>query len=329
LSHVFVVLYRTENFIGGFTLSQSKTNTLYEKSRELHQHFQSLIDEVGNDLWKYCRYLTGSPWDGEDLFQDTVLKAMGGLFTRWHPTNLKSYLYRMATNTWIDHCRREKRNIGSLEEIDEPHENFMDTHDLEEALEKLYHLFTPRQTAVFLLMEVFHFKAEEVASIIKTTPGAVYATTRRMKIKLKNNASEPPKLTNDEDRQKDEVISLYLKAFNQGNLEGMLGLFGDQVHYEASLGFLETSKEEMRNGSLMYGLPGHHAKECLLWGKPVIVVLADSEQGPLVHDIQYHGVENGKIVYQRSYFFRKEFILAAAKELDYKPQLNKAPLNWG
>lgn len=310
-------------------MSQSQTDTLYEQSRELQQQFQSIMDDVGDDLWKYCRFLTGSPWDGEDLFQETMLKAMGGLYTRWHPTNLKSYLYRMATNTWIDHCRREKRNVGSLDELDEPREDFSDTHDLEEALEKLYHLFTPRQTAVFLLMEIFHFKAEEVASIVKTTPGAIYATTNRMKVKLKNDATTLPKQNRESKLQKDEVISAYLKAFNQGNLEGMLALFGDQVHYEASLGFLETTKDEMREGSLMYGLPGHHAKECILWGKPVIVVLADSEQGPLVHDIQYQDVENGKIVYHRSYFFRKEFIIAAAKELDYKPQLNKAPLNWG
>jgi RNA polymerase sigma factor (sigma-70 family) len=309
-------------------LSQSQTNTMYEQSRELQQQFQSMIDEVGVDLWKYCRHLTGSPWDGEDLFQETVLKAMGGLFTRWHPTNLKSYLYRMATNTWVDHCRREKRNVGSLEELEEPQEDFTDTHDLEEALEKLFHLFTPRQTAVFLLMEVFHFKAEEVASFVKTTPGAVYATTRRMKVKLKNDVTASPKHNSESKFQKDEIISAYLKAFNQGDLEGMLALFGDHAHYEASLGFLETTKDEMREGSLMYGLPGHHAKECMLWGKPVIVVLADSDQGPLLHDIQYQSVENGKIVFHRSYFFRKEFILAAAKELGIPPQLDKAPLNW-
>ncbi|MCM3732661.1 RNA polymerase sigma factor [Fictibacillus nanhaiensis] len=309
-------------------MSQSQTDTLHEQSRELQQQFQSIMVDVGDDLWKYCRFLTGSPWDGEDLFQETMLKAMGGLYTRWHPTNLKSYLYRMATNTWIDHCRREKRHVGSLDELDEPREDFSDTHDLEEALEKLYHLFTPRQTAVFLLMEVFHFKAEEVASIVKTTPGAIYATTNRMKVKLKNDATLLPKQNRESKLQKDVVISAYLKAFNQGDLEGMLSLFSDPIHYEASLGFLETTKDEMREGSLMYGLPGHHAKECILWGKPVIVVLADSVQGPLVHDIQYQDVENGKIVYHRSYFFRKEFIMAAAKELGYKPQLDKAPLNW-
>ncbi|WP_132743981.1 hypothetical protein [Scopulibacillus darangshiensis] len=66
----------------------------------------------------------------------------------------------------------------------------------------------------------------------------------------------------------------------------------------------------------------------MLWGKHVIVVFADELDGPLIHDIQYQEVENNKITYHRSYFFRKEFIFAAAKELGFKPQLNKHPVSW-
>lgn len=309
-------------------MSQPKTNTLYEQSIELRQRFDEEIRHFSDGLWNYCRYLTGSPWDGEDLYQETMLKALGGLYTRWHPVNLKSYLYRTATNAWIDYCRREKRNLGVLDEAGEPTEEFVDTHDIEEALEKLYDLFTPRQTAVFLLMEAFQFKAEEVATIVKTTPGAVYAATNRMKKKLKKIEFETYKTQIHDSPQKSKIIQAYLNAFNKGDLEGMLSLFSDYPQYEASLGFVEVNKEEMRNGSLMYGLPGHRAIECMLWGKAVIVVLADSYQGPLIHDIQYQEVENNKIVYHRSFFFRKEFILAASKELGYAAQLNKPPLNW-
>jgi RNA polymerase sigma-70 factor (ECF subfamily) len=252
---------------------------------------------------------------------------MGSLYQRWHMTNLKSYLYRIATNTWIDHCRREKRNLGTLPEGDEPTEDFSDNLDLEEALEQLFHLFTPRQTAVFLLKEVFQFKAEEVASMVKTTPGAVYAATRRMKSKLKDTPSGARPKT-EPTEVKDQVIKAYMNALTEGDVEEMLALFSDEPHYEASLGFLETTKDEIRNGSLQFGLPGNKAEAFILWGKPVIVVLTDSENGPLVHDIQYQEVENGKIVFQKSYFFRKEFILAASEELGFVPQLNKPPLNW-
>ncbi|WP_137789367.1 RNA polymerase sigma factor [Bacillus sp. E(2018)] len=308
-------------------MSQS-TKTLHAQSNELRQRLNEEIHDFSDALWNYCRYLTGSPWDGEDLYQETMLKVLGGLFTRWHPTNLKSYVFRIATNTWIDQCRKEKRALCELHENNEAFEELSDNLELEEALQKLDALFSPRQTAVFLLLEIFRFQADEVASIVKTTPGAVYASVRRMKYKLQTNRdhSIKPKLENSP--QQSKTIQAYLKAFNHGDLKGVLSLISDQAHYEASLGFLEVNKEEIINGSLSYGLPGHHAIECELWGKHVIVVLAETDQGQLVHDIQYQEVENNKIVYHRSFFFRKEFIVAASKELGYKPQLNKPPLNW-
>ncbi|HET7656967.1 MAG TPA: sigma-70 family RNA polymerase sigma factor [Bacillales bacterium] len=308
-------------------MTEHETNLLLEHSRELRESFDKLIADWGQDLWNYCRYLTGSPWDGEDLYQETLLKTLGSLYQRWHHTNLKSYLYRIATNSWIDHCRREKRNLGALEEFEEPREEFSDHLDLQEALEQLFHRFTPRQTAVFLLKEVFRFTAEEVASMVKTTPGAVYAATRRMKSKLKD---EPPgsKQKTEPAETGDQTIQAYMDALTKGDVEGMLALFSDQPHYEASLGFLEVTKEEIRNGSLQFGLPGYRAEPFILWGKPVVVVFADSDKAPLVHDIQYQEVENGKIVLHKSYFFRKEFIVAAAKELGFAPQFNKPPLNW-
>ncbi|QQZ11344.1 RNA polymerase sigma factor [Heyndrickxia vini] len=304
------------------------SNEVNEQSREIRQKFDALVANYGDDFWNYCRYLTGSPWDGEDLYQDTMLKVLGGMYQRWHPTNLKSYLFRMATNAWIDQCRREKRKIELLAEVHQEQENPIDQSVIEDALEQLSHLFSPKQTALFLLMEVFHFQANEVASIIKTSQGAVYATLNRMRNKLKSKPAQTKTAIKNDDRN-NKVIQTYLKAFNEGNLEGILQLLSENVHYEASLGFIEISKDEVKNGSLQYGLPGHTAKEFTLWGKSVIIVLADSESGPLVHDIQYQQVEHDKIVYHRSYFFRKELIIAACKELNLNPQLNKSPfLNW-
>jgi len=311
-------------------LTDDTINKWNETSRELRQQLDSVIAEFGTGLWNYCRYLTGSPWDGEDLYQETMLKVLGGLFQRWHPTNLKSYLYRIATNTWMDHCRREKRNVGELLEENIPSEEFADSLDLEEALKVLFQLFSPRQTAVFLLMEVFRFQAHEIASMVKTTPGAVYATIRRMKIKLRNQPIENiPTDIKNQDTEHHEIIQAYLQALSDGDVEDVLALISDQAHYEASLGFIEVSKDEIRNGSMLHGLPGYKAKQFMLWGKPVIVVFADSNEGEVVHDIQYQEIENNKIVYHRSYFFRKEFIIAASKELGLKPQLMKEPsIHW-
>ncbi|MCA0987499.1 RNA polymerase sigma factor [Guptibacillus algicola] len=300
-----------------------------EKNRELRKEFDGLIEELKQDLWNYCRYITGSPWDGEDLFQETMVKAFGGLYQRWHPTNPKSYLYRVATTTWIDYCRKQKRVVGTLEEGDMPTEEFIDRLEVEEALTHLAVLFTPRESAVFLLKEVFSFSAKEVAGIVHTTPGAVYASVRRMKEKLKETSIKEERSTNVKaSPQNDHVIKAYLKALSDGDVEAVLSLLSDDAQNDVGLGFQEYSKSEMRSGSMQFGLPGFRAEPFFLWEKPVIVVFNDDEEGAKIHDIQYQEVENDKIVYHRSFYFRKELIVAAAQELGFLPQVNKPATDW-
>ncbi|WP_257391701.1 RNA polymerase sigma factor [Mesobacillus jeotgali] len=302
-----------------------------EKNRELRAEFNQIIEEFRGDLWSYCRYLTGSPWDGEDLFQDTMVKAFGSIYQRWHPTNPKSYLYRIATTTWIDQCRKQKRIVGYLEEEDVEAEHTTESFDAEEALEYLLELFNPRQIAVFLLKEVFAFTAKEVAGMVHTTPGAVYATVRRMHNQLADNPirEKTYRLPSFDKATRNTVIQAYLKALNEGDVDKVLELTSERAQNEVPMGFQEFSREEMRSGSMRFGLPGFRSEEYFLWGKNVIVVFFETEDGTrMIHDIQYQEVENDKIVYYRSFYFCKEFIFAAAEELGVPPQLDKPVVNW-
>ncbi|WP_432767210.1 RNA polymerase sigma factor [Rossellomorea marisflavi] len=43
--------------------------------RDLEREFKEKIEPYRSDLWRYCRTLTRSPWDAEDLVQDTLLRA--------------------------------------------------------------------------------------------------------------------------------------------------------------------------------------------------------------------------------------------------------------
>ncbi|WP_433748174.1 sigma-70 family RNA polymerase sigma factor [Falsibacillus pallidus] len=303
------------------------SNKLVDDARSVKNSYDALVSEYYNDLWNYCKYITGSAWDGEDLFQETLIKSFGLLPQRWSEiTDKKYYLFRMATNTWLDQCRKRNREIGILNETTEAHYEFSDKLALQEILISLDSHLPPKQTAAFLLMDVFRFSAEEAAGIVRSTPGGVYAAVQRARRKIESLDFMNVKTKGE--FQLNPTIKAYLEAFNTGDLDKMLSLFSEQAHNEAFNGFQEFSKEEMVKGSLRFGLPGHSAKEFILWGRPVIVVLAEGEHGPEIHDIQIQEVENGKIVSHQSYFFRKEFIMAAAKELGYHPQLIKPPVDW-
>ncbi|RBP89931.1 RNA polymerase sigma-70 factor (ECF subfamily) [Cytobacillus firmus] len=304
------------------------TKDIVDETRKARSEFFEIISDYSTDLWNYCKYLTGSPWDGEDLYQESIIKAFGLLPQRWSEiTDKKHYLFRVATNTWIDLCRKLKREVGLLDEVSEANEDFSNPLLLEEVLISLDDILTPKQLAAFLLLNIFQFSAEEVAGIVQSTPGGVYSSVQRAKRKIASFDFTQTK-SGLYSQEKNVTIQSYLEAFNKGDLDGMLELFSVQAQNEAYLGFQEFSKDEMIKGSLRFGLPGHRADELILWNKPVIVVFADGEQGPEIHDIQVQEIENGKIVNHKSYFFRKEFILAAAKELGVKAQLKKPPVDW-
>ncbi|MBX9975919.1 RNA polymerase sigma factor [Cytobacillus firmus] len=304
------------------------TKDIVDETRKVRGEFFEIISDHSTDLWNYCKYITGSPWDGEELYQESIIKAFGLLPQRWSEiTDKKHYLFRVATNTWIDLCRKLKREVGLLDEISEPNEDFSSPLLLEEVLISLDSILTPKQLAAFLLLNIFQFSAEEVAGIVQSTPGGVYSSVQRARKKISSFDFTQSK-SGLYSQEKNVTIQSYLKAFNNGDLDGMLALFSVQAQNEAYLGFQEFSKDEMIKGSLRCGLPGHRAEEFILWNKPVIVVIADGVQGPEIHDIQVQEIENGKIVSHKSYFFRKEFILAAAKELGIKAQLKKPPVDW-
>ncbi|WP_141603820.1 RNA polymerase sigma factor [Terrilactibacillus laevilacticus] len=304
-------------------------NDIISETRRMKLKFEELISNYSQDLWNYCKYITGSPWDGEDLFQETMIKSFALLPQRWSEiTNKKYYLFKIATNTWFNQCKKLKRELGTIDEVPVQDIDFSDRLLIEDILISLDSNLTPKQTTAFLLFDIFQFTAEEIAGIVQSTPGGVYASIQRARKKIASLNFSKSKPIRDSQSSNNPTIQAYLKAFNHGDLNSMLKLFSDQAHNEAYLGFQEFSKDEMIKGSLRYGLPGHTAQEFILWGKPVIIILANNEKYPEIHDIQMQEVENSKIVSSKSYFFRKEFIIAASKELGIKAQLIKPPVDW-
>jgi RNA polymerase sigma-70 factor (ECF subfamily) len=66
--------------------------------------------------------LTRNPTDAEDLVQETFLKAFRAYHTFEEGTNLKAWLYRILTNTFINNYRRESRrpkevDLGEIEDL--------------------------------------------------------------------------------------------------------------------------------------------------------------------------------------------------------------------
>jgi RNA polymerase sigma factor (sigma-70 family) len=304
----------------------SSIHSIVKGARSIHLQFEEEVQPYTDDLWKYCRYLTGSPWEGEDLYQDTLLKAFAMLPQMWRPVNTKAYLFRIATNRWIDMCRKRAERLYE-EEPDGGAAEQLDPIEITSALEHLVANLNPKQVSTVLLMDVFQFRAKEVASMIHTTEGAVHATLHRARKKLKSMSGREERMP-VATRYEENVIGRYVQAFNARDVDTLVDLMSETLHNETSPGFQEFSKEDTQKGSLQAGIMGKKIYREYLWGKSVLIVLAENSEGMVLHDVQYQEVSDDKIVHHKSFFFCRQLLTEIAAMIDIPLQLEKGPVNW-
>src|SRR5215218_9589651 len=84
-------------------------------------HFTDLAMEHMPSLYSAALRMTRNPSDAEDLVQETYLRAYRGFGGFQEGTNLKAWLYRILTNTFINRYRAKKRRPeeGDLAEVED------------------------------------------------------------------------------------------------------------------------------------------------------------------------------------------------------------------
>ena len=149
-------------------------------------------------LYNAALRMTRNPADAEDLVQETYLKAYRGFGGFQEGTNLKAWLYKILTNTFINTYRARKRRpdesdiedvedlylyhrLGGLEAAaagrsveDEVLERVTET-EIKEALESL-----PEQFRIAVLLgDVEGFSYKEIAEILDIPIGTVMSRLHR------------------------------------------------------------------------------------------------------------------------------------------------------
>ena len=78
-------------------------------SQELAERFEKEALPLLNQLYGGALRMTRNPQDAEDLVQETYLKAYKAFHSFKQGTNLKAWLYRIMTNTYINSYRKKQR----------------------------------------------------------------------------------------------------------------------------------------------------------------------------------------------------------------------------
>ncbi|HEY1640081.1 MAG TPA: sigma-70 family RNA polymerase sigma factor [Streptosporangiaceae bacterium] len=74
-----------------------------------HEYFENEVATWGGQLYPAALRMTRNPSDAEDLVQETMTRAYAGLRNFTPGTNVRAWLYRILTNTFINSCRKRGR----------------------------------------------------------------------------------------------------------------------------------------------------------------------------------------------------------------------------
>src|SRR6195256_4932209 len=80
-----------------------------ESDAELTARFERDAIPLLDQLYGGALRMTRNPADAEDLLQETMVKGYAGFRSFREGTNLKAWLYRILTNTYINSYRKKQR----------------------------------------------------------------------------------------------------------------------------------------------------------------------------------------------------------------------------
>ena len=167
-----------------------------EEDPALRARFERDVMPLLSGLYSSALRMTRNPADAEDLVQETVLRAFRGFAGFQEGTNLKAWLYRILTNSFINTYRKKQRQPVTVEGPDDIDEWYLfdklgarnvepsaesevleqlPDEDVQRALEALPEGF---RMAV-LLADVQGFSYKEIAEMLDIPIGTVMSRLHR------------------------------------------------------------------------------------------------------------------------------------------------------
>jgi RNA polymerase sigma-70 factor (ECF subfamily) len=162
----------------------------FRRSNHSKQEFETLALSHLDPLYSAALRLTKNERDAEDLVQDTCMRAFRFFDKFERGTNMKAWLFKILTNTFINRYRRKvkERNVVEGSERDAVHERFISRDATDFAANPEQYLFDRLLSddvlraidglpidfrLVVILADLQEFSYKEIAEILDCPVGTV------------------------------------------------------------------------------------------------------------------------------------------------------------
>jgi RNA polymerase sigma-70 factor (ECF subfamily) len=225
--------------------------------------FEALIEPYRSELRGHCYRMLGSVHDADDAMQDALLRAWRALPQFEGRSSLRSWLYRIATNSCLRLIERRPKRVLPLDygppsdAHDDPAPPLVESvwieaypdagladgyaapdarYEQRESVElafvaALQHL-PARQRAVLILRDVLGFSGAEVAETLATTPKAVYSALQRAHKTVDEQLperSQQQTLRSLGDQRVRAIVERYMDAWERGDVEQIVSMLADDA----------------------------------------------------------------------------------------------------
>src|SRR5688500_9375677 len=246
-------------------LSTHERELLIAARRGDEDAFRNLVEPRRAELHAHCYRMLGSVHDAEDALQEVMLRAWRGLSGFEGRSSVRSWLYRIATNTSLTVIEKRPKRVLPIDygPAADPHdgpgrpvvesvwvEPYPDErlgvedgyaapearYERREGVElafiaALQHL-PANQRAALILREVLGFSAQEVADLLETSVASVNSALQRARRtideKLPEQSQQATLRTLGDERLR-EIVEQYMDAMGRGDVDTVVSMLADDA----------------------------------------------------------------------------------------------------
>ena len=257
-----------ELMTAGPTESTVQEQELLESAKAgSEEAYQRLVEPHRSELHAHCYRMLGSVQDAEDALQEALVRAWRGLPKFEGRSSLRSWLYRIATNTSLDAIERRPKRVLPIDygPAADPHggvgepvvesvwiEPYPDetlgiedgyaspdaSYEQREAVELAFiaalQLLPANQRAVLILREVLGFSAQETADTLDTTVASVNSALQRARATIEKklpDQSQQETLSSLGDERLREIVEQYADAWERNDVDTVVSLLAEDAAF--------------------------------------------------------------------------------------------------